>query len=246
MLVSGLVADRLVDSCNLSRQSKVLEIGAGRGILTKRLAERAAFVRSFEIDHEVCEQARKALSGYKNLELICGDAFEVDFEFQKFDTCVTSLPYSESLRFLKWIAQKSDQFARTAAILQSEFSDKLTSTLGSRSYRAASVVAQISFNIEIMFGVGRAEFDPPPRVDSQAVLLSPNPKIKQPFFNKRRIRHLDFIFSFRGRRLISALKKMGYEKNFDTVPNEIITSRVETISPAEYAAILPMLERKVA
>ncbi len=205
MLASDLAADKLVAVCNLSRGERVLEIGTGLGILTRRLAEKSAFVKSFEIDDHFYEFAKKSLSTYQNVEVVKGDAFEHELD-EVFDICVTSLPYSQSLRFVRWLALNCRFFKRSVVIVQLEFANKLVSDPGIPSYRAISVVAQISFEIQKLFPIGKTDFDPPPRVASQVLGLSLNDRLEQPFFNKNSIHVLDQLFSFRGRRLSSAVK----------------------------------------
>lgn len=239
MLNSILVAESLVESCGLSSNSRVLEIGAGLGMLTTRLAERAGSVTSFEIDRSLFEQACLVLSSHSNVRLINADAFEYDLQGQQFDVCVTSLPYSESLRFVKWLALKSPPFKCTSAIVQSEFAEKLRANPGDRSYRAVSVIAQIAFQMEQMFKVGRLEFDPPPKVESVGLRIFPNPKIRQPFFNKKKLKTIDFIFSFRGRKLSSAVRKLGSsDAQKNAISADILAFRVEKISPATYMKLL--------
>ena len=242
MLVSQLVADMLVESCRLSTDMSVLEIGTGRGILTEKLVRTAKSVTSFELDTRLYEQARRKLSEYKNLQLVCDDAFDSVLAEKEFDVCVTSLPYSQSLRFLKWTAQRSKPFNSCAAIVQSEFANKLASLTRVKSYRAASVIAQISFEIVKQFSVRRSEFSPPPKVDSIALSLRPNGSWTQPFFNEKRLRLIDFIFSFRGRLFSSVLKKIALPIKLNSISKEFEDLRIEAITPDEYGRIIPNLE----
>lgn len=245
MLESRPVADKFVESCNLLPESRVIEIGTGRGILTEKLALTSKSITSFEIDKQLFEQARDRFARCENVELVYGDAFASELAEKRFDVCITSLPYSQSLRFLKWCAKRKNPFNLCAAIVQLEFAYKLTSASRLRSYRAASVIAQISFRIETIFRVSRQEFKPPPNVDSIAIHLYPNENRKQPFFNDNRLRILDFIFSFRGRRFSSVLKKIVSTASIQSIPQQIGETRIEAITPEEYSRILPILERSV-
>ena len=240
MLASDLVADRVVGACDVSPEDRVLEIGTGRGVLTRRLAEEAAFVQSFEIDSQLFGNAKKLLSRYRNLEVVNGDAFEHELD-RPFDICVTSLPYSQSLRFLRWLAVHADCFKRSVAIVQLEFANKLVSTPGTPSYRAVSVVAQISFEIQNLFTIAKTDFDPPPSVVSRVLRLFPKNNLKQPFFDKSRIHVLDQLFSFRGRLLSSAVRKLAPEGSSRLSP-ETLATRMENLSPTEYSEILCQIE----
>jgi 16S rRNA (adenine1518-N6/adenine1519-N6)-dimethyltransferase len=242
MLVSPAIAERLIGCCNLGPGSRVFEIGAGRGILTQRLAERTSLVKSFEIDRNLFEVTKKLVSNNTNVELLGRDAFQYDLKDERYDVCLTSLPYSESLHFIKWIARRAENFKVAVAIIQSEFAQKLIATPGQPNYRAISVISQIAFSVEILFSVGRASFRPPPKVESKAVRLWPILRGSQPFFDDDRIRILDFVFSFRGRLLSSALKKLLGDIKPVALSKELLSSRVETISPESYAEMLPQIE----
>jgi len=240
MLISPRVADEFVDSCNLTPTSRVLEIGTGDGIITKRLAEKAGFVLSIEIDPDLYQKTRTELSSFRNLELVCSDAFTYNLKDRKFDCCITSLPYSESLRFSKWLAERSNLFLSTSAIVQSEFASKLIAIPGHSSFRAISVITQISFNIQHLFAVDRKSFAPSPRVQSDAIRFTPNNQFQQPYFNEKRMRVIDFIFSFRGRKLSSVLKKLDL-RNLK-IRDAVVAERVEKISPLVYSTIIQVLE----
>ena len=109
MLISEETADRFVDSARISKDETVLEIGTGTGMITKRLCAMGKNVIGYEIDNQLFEKASQILSSYNNLELNLGDAFSPSNETH-FDVCVTSLPYSESLRFVKWLSLRSGRF----------------------------------------------------------------------------------------------------------------------------------------
>jgi 16S rRNA (adenine1518-N6/adenine1519-N6)-dimethyltransferase len=213
----------------------VVEIGTGQGILTRKLAEKAGHVRTYEIDPGMFDKAKPLLSDLRNVDLICKDAF---LESPEFDVCVTSLPYSESLRFLKWIATKSG-FKRAVAIVQKEFAEKISSPPGLESYRAASVIAQLSFVIEQLGIIQRTEFSPPPRVLSELVRLTP--RAPRPFFDRRRLLLLNRLFSYRRKKVSAALRKMG--KGMLTHGDiSFSDTRVEALQPDEFAKIILMLE----
>jgi 16S rRNA (adenine1518-N6/adenine1519-N6)-dimethyltransferase len=246
MLISNRIADRLIDSCPLTNQSRVLEIGAGHGILTRKLAERVACVQSFEIDRDLFTQTQRALSEYKNVQLVCADAFDYDLGKSNFDVCMSSLPYSESLRFIKWAALRSELFKIAIIIVQKEFADKLQSLPGSQNYRAVSVVAQLRFQIETIFDVRKEDFDPPPKVASRAIRLLPLAGQNSFFFDLKRLRMLDYLFSFRGRLLSSPLKNLLPEEKRGPYLASVVSSRIESINPAEYAEILYTVDRLIS
>ncbi|MDG6922753.1 MAG: ribose ABC transporter permease, partial [Nitrososphaerota archaeon] len=74
MLVSEEIANRLVEEAGISREDVVLEIGAGSGIITKRLAKKAKEVVSYEVDRDLYEHTKRVFSSIENLVLKLGDA----------------------------------------------------------------------------------------------------------------------------------------------------------------------------
>lgn len=243
MLMSAEVADRLVEFCDLNDKTDVLEIGSGRGILTERLARLSRHVLSFEIDHRLFGKTSTTLKRYHNLELVCGDAFLANLEaYRFFGCCVTSLPYSQSLRFAKWLALNSSRFSSIVAIVQKEFAQKINSPPGIRSYRSVSVIVQLCFEVVELFTIPRACFDPPPKVGSTAVRLVRNSNF---LFDESRLRLIDLIFSFRGRRLAAALKKLAPSLIVDPTLENLGSKRIEELSPVEYQSIIPRLESEL-
>lgn len=238
MLVSEAIAERLVKAACITTEDAVLEIGTGTGVITKLLADRARRVLTWEIDEEIFHSTKRTLDKLGNVTMRCGDAFS-DENDSKFDVCVTSLPYSESLRFMKWLSARTNIFKHCVAIVQSEFASKLTSNIGMKSYRAVSVIAQDSFHIERLFPIANSFFYPRPRVLSEAVKFTPKQDSEEPFFSERRVHVLNQLFSFRGRLLSSAMKKTGYS---GTLPEHLLNSRIENLPPELFAEIILKLE----
>lgn len=238
MLVSEAIAEKFVKAASITSEETVLEIGTGTGVITKLLADRARKVLTWEIDEGIFRSTRQTLDKLRNVTMQCGNAFS-DENDAEFDVCVTSLPYSESLRFMKWLSARTNKFKRCVAIVQSEFASKLTSNIGMKSYRAVSVIAQDSFHLERLFPIANSFFYPRPRVLSEAVKLTPKQDSEEPFFSARRVHVLNQLFSFRGRLLSSAIKKTGYT---GTLPEHLLKSRIENLPPELFAEIILKLE----
>ena len=243
MLISKSIADRIVSAAAIRRTDMVLEIGTGRGMLTGLLSKQSKHVVSFEIDKEMYLSSTKALSSCKNVEVIFDDALNPT-NSRHFDVCVTSLPYSQSVRFMRWLALKSGTFRSTVAVVQSEFATKLCSENAREAYRAVSVLAQLSFHVERLFQIGKTDFRPMPRVKSEAIKISPREDIKQPFFNGERIASLNYLFSFRRKMVAKALKEISKGDQDSSLDEKILTKRVESLTPNEFAAIIEWLESK--
>ena len=219
-LIDPSVSSEMVRLASIGRGDRVLEIGTGRGVLTRELAGLSDRLEAFELDEENY-LATKGL-GLDRLVLHLGDAFAGPREF---DVLVSSLPYSESSTFVEWLA--GHRYTRAVVLLQKDFVDKLLARPGGEGYRAISVTSQISSVVRPEATVPRESFDPPPRVSSSLVVIVPRRAL-----SPKEIRLVKMLFSQRRRKLGSALKQLGL------VPGELdprlLSRRVRDLSPADF------------
>lgn len=240
LLVSGKVAEKMIEYAGTLGTDIVYEIGTGTGFLTGRIARVARNVVSFEIDKGLFEIAKARLSKFENVKLELGDAFSLPNRV-RFDLCLSSLPYSRSLEFAEWIAKRESTFRCAVLLVQKEFAEKLLAAPGSRNYRAVSVICQASFAIELLETVMRNAFNPPPSVLSCIIRLTPK---KDVHLDSTQIALIKNIFSFRGRMMRPALKKMGLLDRWSKlIPEDFLTSRVEKLTPPDFLRIAKLLAK---
>jgi 16S rRNA (adenine1518-N6/adenine1519-N6)-dimethyltransferase len=223
-LVDPSVVQLIIGCADIKRNERVLEIGTGRGILTKRLCKLSKLVEGFELDEANYLETKRHVEGGVIMHL--GDAFSTD---SSFDVLVSSLPYSESGTFVEWLSQR--RYDRAIVLLQKEFAEKLMSPPGLRSYRAMSVIFQMSSTIEVVGRIGRAAFAPPPRVSSALVVIRPLRTL-----DSLQVKYVKRLFSQKKRRLGVALKNLGLGTK--GVPLEYLSRRVWNLTVPEVAKLL--------
>jgi 16S rRNA A1518/A1519 N6-dimethyltransferase RsmA/KsgA/DIM1 with predicted DNA glycosylase/AP lyase activity len=208
-------------------EQRILEIGTGRGILTSELSKLTSNLEAFEIDPANFELTEKAIIDSRSVKLRLGDAFEE--EPGEFDVLVSSLPYSESSRFVEWLSSRT--YTRAVVILQEDFVSKMLALPGRRNYRAISVIAQSSFRAEVLRQVPRSSFEPQPRVNSQLVTISPISRLDADVigFIKR-------LFSVKKRKVGVALKVLKLRPGRQ-VTSDVEQRRVYQIEPAKLRRI---------
>jgi len=221
----------IIKVSEIKPEERVLEIGTGKGVLTWELCKLSAHVEAFELD-EANFQATKGL-GAKGLRLHLGDAFSARPDF---DVLVSSLPYSESSKFVEWLSQKD--YSRAVVILQKDFVDKLVAVPREERYRAVSVISQISSVIAVVKEIGVDSFSPPPKVMSVIVEIRPRSRLSQ-----RQIRLIKLLFSQKRRKLSVALKKLNLE--FRSIKPELISRRVQELSPFQIEGLLGLIEENL-
>lgn len=159
-------AERAIDAADLRPEDTILEVGPGKGVLTRLLAARAARVIAIELDDALAD----ALS-IERVEVVRGDAAQVPLP--RFDACVSNLPYQISSPFLFRLLEQ--EFRVAVLMVQKEFADRLVAKPGGGDYGRLSVSAQRRADVEMVARVPPGAFDPPPRVDSALVRLRPRP-----------------------------------------------------------------------
>jgi 16S rRNA A1518/A1519 N6-dimethyltransferase RsmA/KsgA/DIM1 with predicted DNA glycosylase/AP lyase activity len=233
-----------VECAQVRETDTVLEIGTGSGFLTRLLAPLAAKVVSYEVDADFVNESRKNLLSFKNVELIHGDPFK-NASVSNFDVCVSSLPYSKSRIFVDWISMKCREFRSCCVLVQDDFAIKLVARPGERNYRATSVAAQIAFGIDILERVPPEAFDPPPKVFSRIVRLTPRHDNSDFKFNKLNQTNLRALFSQRRKLLRTALNTLGNRfKTKDTTISNLLTRRVEDLAPEDFQLLLTTMENQ--
>lgn len=202
-LINNNVAKKLVDCALITDTDSVYEIGTGQGILTEYLCKKAKSVISSEIDFSLYKLSATKLSKYNNLQLKHMDGLQYTDDF---DIFISSLPYSESERFIYWLLNKN--FKHAVVILQKEFIDKITSLPNTNNYRSISVISQYCLNIISIETLSPSNFYPPPKVQSILAIIKPNNSLS--VFEIQTIKKL---FSFRRKKLSSVLKNLTKSDN---------------------------------
>jgi 16S rRNA A1518/A1519 N6-dimethyltransferase RsmA/KsgA/DIM1 with predicted DNA glycosylase/AP lyase activity len=216
-LVDPEAVRSIVDAAKIGPSDKVIEIGTGKGALTKELTALGAAFDGYEIDMQNFEETLEAVEGTK-AQIHLADPFK---ESPTFDVLVSSLPYSESSTFIEWLS--GIEFRRAVVVLQDDFITKITAAAGDRNYRGISALAQISFHMQTIGRVSRNSFSPPPRVNSSIVSLTPTSRV-----SKAEASNIFRLFSLRRRQVDSALAELGMvsEKSFGR-------RRVYSLTPSE-------------
>lgn len=227
-LVSKDAIERTVGAAFIHPGERVLEIGAGKGALTSRLAKVADEFEAYEIDKENFEATRSLVGPGAKLTL--GNAFRARPDF---DVLVSSLPYSESSNFIEWLSMR--KYDRAIVVLQKDFATKIIAEAGTRGYRAVSVLAQLSARISLLDKFNRDAFDPPPRVASRLVGFEHRRSLV-----KREIVIVKKIFALRRRTLGGVLQTLGLK----AVGTSDASRRVYSLTPAEVYGIIRTVRRK--
>jgi 16S rRNA (adenine1518-N6/adenine1519-N6)-dimethyltransferase len=164
--------DAIVRDAELGDADVVLEVGAGEGALTRRLAAAAGHVHAIEIDRRL-EPALADVAAFPGVDLLWGDAMEVDLgTLAPVPTAVVSnLPYAVATPVLLRTIAELPSVRRWTVMVQREIADRLRAAPGSRTYGSPSVLVQLACEVRLLRPVDPAVFAPRPRVESAVLAM---------------------------------------------------------------------------
>ncbi len=242
------ILDRIAGAAVGDPEEVVLEIGPGRGTLTRALAKRATRVVAIEADRRLAD----ALAADKpaNVEVVHGDALEVPWP--RADVVCGNIPYQITSPLIER-ALEPPRAARIVFLVQREVADRLAATPGSRHYGALSAGVQLVARVERLFKVPAGAFRPPPLVDSALVRLTPRPApLVASLEEERGVRQvIRTAFQRRRQQLTRTLREAwGVEREeakrllgpLGIEPQ----ARVETLAPERLVALARALGRRLA
>jgi len=164
--------DAIVRDAELAPADVVLEVGAGEGVLSERLAAVAAHLHAVEIDRGL-EPALAPLAARPEVSLHWGDAMKLDLTaLDPAPTAiVANLPYSVATPLLLRMIEQLPGVATWTVMVQLEIAERLRAAPGSRTYGSPSALAQLACEVRLLRRVDPAVFRPRPRVDSAILRL---------------------------------------------------------------------------
>lgn len=149
-----------------------VEIGAGHGEMTKRLAQRANKVIAIELDPRLARRLREVTAPCKNVEVVESDVMAADFEKLaggEHFSVYGNLPYYITSPILHRLFEHAGQLTTIHVVIQFEVAARIVAQPGRRDYGYLSVVSQWFSRPEIEFRIPPGAFRPPPKVASALV-----------------------------------------------------------------------------
>lgn len=186
-LINPDVCPAMADAA-CDKDTGVIEIGPGIGVLTAELSKRAKRVIAIELDERLKKILPVTLADCDNTEIIYGDVLKTDLKAliaEKFSDCTrvavcANLPYYITSPIVMSLLESKLPIDSITVMVQKEAAERLCAKVGTREAGAVSAAVSYYAEPEILFGVGKESFMPPPKVDSAVIQLHirENPPVK--------------------------------------------------------------------
>lgn len=178
------ILQKIVDTAEVDDQVNVIEIGPGIGALTEFLAERAAEVMAFEIDHRLVPILADTLRDFDNVTVVNEDILKVDLakHIQNFKNpdlpikVVANLPYYITTPILMHLIESGIPFSEFVVMMQKEVADRISAKPNTKAYGSLSIAVQYYMTAKVAFIVPRTVFVPAPNVDSAILKMVRRPE----------------------------------------------------------------------
>ncbi len=171
------VIERILRALNPQPGEVMVEIGPGRGALTRGLVGRVGELHVVEFDRDLVDWLRQAYTP-DQLTVHSADALSFDFRALRHDQrrlrVIGNLPYNISTPLLFHLLDQMDTVQDMLFMLQKEVVDRMAAAPGGKEYGRLSVMIQWRARVEKLFDVPPGAFTPPPKVDSSVVRLVPH------------------------------------------------------------------------
>ncbi len=242
-LVDHQVINRIVRVIHPQAGDNLVEIGPGKGALTRLLLEHCPTLRVIELDRDLVPilQAEFLNAGFSGLVIHQADALKFDFgELAAPDRrlrVVGNLPYNISTPLIFHLLSFENQVEDMHFMLQKEVVERLAAIPGNKNYGRLSIMTQYHCHVENLFNVAPGSFHPAPKVESAIVRLTP---FEQKPFVARSLGNLEKLvrvaFQQRRKTLKNALKNLG--EDIDPAKVDLdLSQRAEKLSVQEYVRL---------
>ena len=168
------ILEGIVDALGPTSADTVIEIGPGRGSLTDMLVERSGRVIAVEIDRALSEQLREKYRDRQNIEIVQGDVLETDLHWLAGSDflLIGNVPYYITTPIV-FKALEPPIARRSVFLVQREVGERMAAKADTEAYGALSVNIACVADTEHVLTVPARAFQPPPKVESAVVRLTP-------------------------------------------------------------------------
>lgn len=220
-LKDEVILKRIADTFSVTEKDLIVEIGPGKGALTKYLIQKSSSTLCYELDPRL----KHVLFSFDSEkchfifdDFLKRDLFQDIGDFDGNLYFIANIPYYITTPIIMHILESGLTVSGMTLLVQKEVALRFSAQPNTRDYGYFTVLLQHFFDIELLFDVPSSSFDPPPKVTSSVVK----------FVRKNRIEDIDFA------RFDTFLKKAFSQKR-KTLRNNLGT--------LDFEKILPILEK---
>ena len=253
-LVDTRLQQKIVEALDCSTSDTVLEIGSGRGALTRHLVGRAGHLVLVELDDRLAEGLRDEWGSRPDVDVLHRDFLELDLATAVPDPTellvLGNIPYNITAPIIFKLLERPRPRG-IILMVQREVADRLTAEPGTGEYGALTVGVRCVASVEKVFSVPRGAFRPVPGVDSTVVRITPTAPPSLSADEERSLRTLTrAAFAWRRKQMQKILRdhealRLSRDRLDDLIRETAwdLTRRPETLSPEDFVRLSGFITR---
>ncbi|HUI30893.1 MAG TPA: 16S rRNA (adenine(1518)-N(6)/adenine(1519)-N(6))-dimethyltransferase RsmA [Candidatus Acidoferrales bacterium] len=244
-LIDGNIARKIVDELSISNGDTILEVGPGKGALTRLLVNKPAHIIGIEKDTELYGRLRKELESAPDFVLMNGDFLNYNFNLlDRTIKVVGNIPYNLTSKIVSKVVDARSKVDFAVLMVQEEVADRLAAKPGTKTYGAISVRLQLTARVKKLFSVPPTCFKPKPGVGSRVVRISFYKR--EPIAEEDRfVAFIKRVFGMRRKMLRHFVSHYYGKSAIEKLPEDFQVRRIETFPPEDIYGIFLILEANV-
>ena len=237
------IAQKIADTLSLINYKKVVEIGAGMGVLTQFLLKKNTEVYVVEIDKESVAYLEAHYPELRG-KIIADDFLKYDiagFLREPF-AIIGNFPYNISTQIVFKLLELRDYVPEFSGMFQKEVAERICEREGSKTYGILSVLVQAFYEATYLFTVSEGVFNPPPKVKSGVLRLVRKPNYHLDCDEALFFTIVKTAFNQRRKTLRNSLKPLLTNESLKK--NSIFDKRPEQLPWQDFVFITKEISRK--
>ena len=233
-LKDEVVCQRIIDFLNQHSFTKLLEIGPGAGALTRHLVSIDGIdFKAIEIDREKVVYLKKHYPILNN-RIIESDFLQIEKPFEGHFTIIGNFPYNISTEILFKVLTWRENIEHLIGMFQKEVAQRIAAPPGNKVYGVTSVLLQAFFEVEYLFEVSEQAFNPPPKVKSAVIRLTPKKEFPSLRTEKMFFLLVKTAFNQRRKMLRNAVRGLFTEEE---LKDPLFNKRAEQLTIQQFAEL---------
>ena len=237
------IAQKIADTLSLANYKKVVEIGAGMGVLTQFLLKKDTEVYVVEIDKESVAYLEAHYPELRG-KIIADDFLKYDIAgyLREPFAIIGNFPYNISTQIVFKLLELRDYVPEFSGMFQKEVAERICEREGSKTYGILSVLVQTFYEATYLFTVSEGVFNPPPKVKSGVLRLVRKPNYHLDCDEALFFTIVKTAFNQRRKTLRNSLKPLLTNESLKK--NSIFDKRPEQLPWQDFVFITKEINRK--
>ena len=237
------IAQKIADTLSLANYKKVVEIGAGMGVLTQFLLKKDTEVYVVEIDKESVDYLEAHYPELRG-KIIADDFLKYDIVgyLREPFAIIGNFPYNISTQIVFKLLELRDYVPEFSGMFQKEVAERICEREGSKTYGILSVLVQAFYEATYLFTVSEGVFNPPPKVKSGVLRLVRKPDYHLDCDEALFFTIVKTAFNQRRKTLRNSLKPLLTNESLKK--NSIFDKRPEQLPWQDFVFITKEISRK--